>query len=124
MAFNIQLDCDNILNTIKRQSWFPYKSGNLKFQATSGKLLSPELYVIHFDSTIAPYVEALEEGSGPHNIPGAFGKPIPFGTFGRFDGKFHPGSEKHKGFIKDKCISEIVNYFTVKYRGAVVEVSK
>lgn len=39
----------------------------------------------------------VEEPTQPHNIPGAFGYPPPFGTFGRFDGKFHPGTKgKHR----------------------------
>lgn len=122
MAFNLQLDGNNILNEIKRASWFPYKSGNLKFSATSGVLLTPTTYLIHFDSTIAPYVSYLEEGTGPHDIHGAFGKSAPFGIGGRFDGKFHPGSMKHKGFIKDKCIGAIIDYFQVHYNGVTIEV--
>lgn len=33
------------------------------------------------------------EGTKPHDIPGAFGIPPPFGIGGQFDGKFHPGTK-------------------------------
>ena len=74
---------------------------------------------IHFDSSVAPYIQYLEEGTHPHNIPRAFGRPLPFGTFGRFNGKFHPGSRKHQGFIKDKAVGAIIDYITSKYEGQV-----
>ena len=108
---------DDVTFIIKRASWFPFKSGNLKFHATSGGMYNSTTYRIHFSSTVAPYVEYLEEGTGPHDIPGAFGKSIPFGIGGRFDGKFHPGSTKHKGFISEKCVETIVRYITTKYGG-------
>lgn len=104
---------------IKKQPWFPFFTGNLKYQATSGKMSGKDTYVITFDSKIAPYVAALEEGSGPHDIPGAFGRSFPFGLGGRFDGKFHPGSNKHKGFISDKSVNTIVKYICAKYNGEI-----
>ena len=109
----------NCIFLIKRQPWFPYKTGHLKFHATNGFLVHPNTYCINFNSSIAPYIEYLEEGTGPHDIPRAFGKPLPFGIGGRFDGKFHPGSTKHKGFIKDKSVNAIVNYITARYNGVV-----
>lgn len=121
MIFNLEWEGNILLNKIKSASWFPYKTGNLKFSATSGMMLTSDAYMIHFDSIVAPYIQYLEDGTNPHNIPGAFGKPYPFGIGGRFDGKFHPGSTKHKGFIKDKAVREIVNYFQMKY-DAIVEV--
>ena len=117
--FDLVLDCENIVANIKRASWFPYKTGMLKFHATKGILKNPNLYEIHFSSMIAPYVQYLEEGTKPHDIPGAFGNPPPFGCGGRFNGKFHPGSTKHKGFISEKCVNEVINYFVVKYKGMV-----
>jgi len=132
MSFNLARDCDYIVGYIKEQKWFPYKTGALKFHATSGQMISENTYRIHFDGTIAPYVGFLEEGTDPHDIPHAFGwgtlKPdrknkytgeIPFGVGGRFDGKFHPGSHKHEGFIKVKTIDTIVDYFVKKYNGEV-----
>lgn len=38
------------------------------------------------------YSLAVHEGTAPHDIPGAWGIPAPFGIGGRFDGKFHPGT--------------------------------
>lgn len=106
------------LKAIKTAPWFPYKSGNLKFNATRGEKLDDNTFVITFDSTIANYIQYLEEGTQPHDIPFAFvgkgnwkwwypykdGVPFLFGMGGRFDGKFHPGSTKHKGFISEKSV--------------------
>lgn len=106
---------------IKRQTWFPYKTGRLKFEATKGQMLDPTTFRIHFDSSVAPYIPFLEEGTDPHNIPRAFGRPLPFGTYGRFNGMFHPGSKKHVGFIREKSVNAIVSYIAAIY-GGVVEV--
>lgn len=124
---------ENCLTLIKKASFFPYKKGILRDKATNGYLVSSSTYCIHFDDTIAPYVEYLEEGTRPHDIPFAFvgkgnwkwwypykdGVPFLFGMGGRFNGKFHPGSTKHKGFIKDKCVKSIVGYICDKYGGKV-----
>lgn len=42
----------------------------------------------------------VHEGTVPHDIPGAFGIPSPFGIGGRFDGKFHPGTAPNR-FLTD-----------------------
>lgn len=119
LDFNLEQVGIEVTNRIKRASWFPYKSGNLKFNATQGSMYDDVTFRIHFDSSVAPYVQYLEEGTDAHNIPRAFGRPLPFGTFGRFNGKFHPGSKKHQGFIKDKAVGEIVNYIVSRYEGQV-----
>ena len=119
MTFDLEREGNIILMLIKRASWFPYKSGNLKFSASSGTMYDNTTYRIHFSSIIAPYVEYLEEGTSPHDIPRAFGKDLPFGIGGRFDGKFHPGSTKHKGFISHKAVNEIINYIMTKYDGSI-----
>lgn len=111
-----------MVKRIKQASWFPFRTGKLKFHATNGYMLSPTTYRIHFSSHIAPYVEYLEEGTTAHNIPKAFGRPLPFGTSGRFNGKFHPGSTKHKGFISVKCVQTVVDYIANKYNGIVEEI--
>lgn len=121
---NIQTLGEKVLFEIKSAPWFPYKTGNLKFNATSGRMISQNTYLIHFDGTIAPYVAALENGSTPHDIPGAFGRDYPFGIGGRFDGKFHPGSTKHKGFISEKCINTIIDYITTHYEGNCYDIVK
>ena len=115
--FNLEQVGIEVTTLIKRASWFPYKTGKLKFEATSGAMYNDTTFRIHFDSSIAPYVEYLEEGTEPHDIPGAFGRPLPFGIGGRFNGKFHPGSKKHQGFISQKSVGAIVNYIVTKYNG-------
>lgn len=117
--YSLEFLGDSLLEQIKKASWFPYKSGNLKFNATSGSMYNATTYRIHFSGTVAPYVEYLEEGTEPHDIPRAFGRPLPFGIGGKFDGKFHPGSKKHVGFIKDKAVNYIVGYIETFYGGEV-----
>ena len=116
---NLERIVEECVYLIKKQPWFPYLTGNLKFNATSGSMLNQDTYVIKFDSKIAPYVAALEEGSKPHDIPGAFGRSFPFGLGGKFDGKFHPGSDKHKGFISNDSVNSIVKYICSRYNGAI-----
>ena len=117
MAFSLERDGDIITTKIKEASWFPFKSGHLRNDATEGRIWKKGVYRIHFDSKVAPYIPYLEEGTGPHDIPKAFGRPLPFGIGGRFNGKFHPGSTKHKGFISNKSVQTVIDYFVQKYKG-------
>ena len=119
MIFPLEQVGNRVTELIKSSSWFPYKSGRLKYHATSGQMYLWNVYRIHFSSAVAPYVEYLEEGTSPHDIPRAFGKPLPFGIGGRFDGKFHPGSTKHKGFISNKSVNAIVDFISTRYQGQV-----
>lgn len=114
---NLEQIGENCLERIKRASWFPVRSGWLRNHATMGGMITKDTYCITFDSQIAPYIPFLEEGTKPHDIPGAFGKEFPFGIGGRFDGKFHPGSTKHKGFISNKSVNAIIDYIKTKYNG-------
>lgn len=120
-GFNLERLGDQVTRLIKQASWFPYKTGKLKFEATSGRMYDDVTFRIHFDGSVAPYIQYLEEGTDPHDIPRAFGRPLPFGIGGRFNGKFHPGSRKHQGFISEKSVRTIVNYISMSY-GGVVEV--
>lgn len=113
------------LRDIKGSRWFPVRSGKLRDQATYGQKINENAYTIVFDSSVANYIEFLQEGTKEHDIPFAFvgkgnwvwwypyGDGVPFlmGMGGRFNGKFHPGSQKHKHFISNKavwhCIREI-----------------
>lgn len=42
----------------------------------------------------------VHNGTEPHDIPGAWGHPLPFGIGGRFAGKFHPGTGPNR-FLSD-----------------------
>ena len=124
MMFNLEHEGNEILMMIKNASFFPYKSGNLKFHATSGAMYDATTYHIHFDSTIAPYIVDLEEGTGPHDIFPKTRKSLKFEVDGKpvFARKVrHPGSTKHKDFIKRDCVNAIVDYISGKYSGLVVE---
>lgn len=131
---DLRYDGNEILRNIKSAYFFPYKTGHLRDDATSGDMFNSTTYLIKFDGDVAPYIEYLEEGTKPHDIPFAFigkgnwkwwypfgdGVPFLFGMGGRFNGKFHPGSTKHKNFIKDKTIDMILMYFITKYKGEVI----
>ena len=106
---------------IKKSLFFPYDTGNLKFNATSGELTQKDTYRIKFDLTRAPYIPYLQYGTDAHNIPRAFGRNLPFGIGGRFNGKFHPGSRKHEGFI-DKLVEESARYIATKYKGELQKI--
>lgn len=108
MAVNLQMLGDNCLMRIKRASWFPYKTGKLKFHATSGSLVDPYTYKIHFSGTIAPYIEYLEKGTQPSFRISKNGNMF-----------YHSGSGKHVGFISNKCVHSIVNYIAARYKGTV-----
>lgn len=116
---NLFNDGNEIVAMIKSSTFFPFKSGNLKWHATGGRMVTDRTYQIRFDGSVAPYIQYLEEGTNPHDIPGAFGRPLPFGYGGRFDGYFHPGSTKHAGFISRKAIEAILSYYKFKYNAEV-----
>lgn len=120
------------LQAIRSSAWFPLKTGNLRDNATYQRpvpsLIGVSASSIVFDESVAPYIPFLEHGTKPHDIPGAFGRPLPFGIGGRYTsthtirdpegyierlsvterlykvkrGYFHPGSVKHVGFIADR----------------------
>ena len=117
--FDLRTDGYNCLKMIKGASFFPVDTGWLKNHATSGKMMTSDTFVIKFDGSVAPYIRYLEEGTTAHDIPGAFGRPLPFGIGGRFNGYFHPGSTKHYHFISQKTIDAILMYFVGKYNGEV-----
>ena len=123
---NLERIGEDAVNLIKRAAWFPFHRGHLRNDATGGEMIGSSTYMIKFDGDVAPYIEVLEEGSRPHDILGAFiGKEKamkmtpPFGVGGQFDGKFHPGSMKHVGFIKDKSVKTIIKFICEECNGVV-----
>lgn len=104
LASSLTADC---LTAIRASAWFPVKTGRLRdsgtYQAPMPSVMGASASAIVFDESVCPYIPYLEYGTSPHDIPGAFGYPLPFGIGGAFDGFFHPGSVKHKGFIEDKA---------------------
>ena len=127
---DLRYDGNDVLRTIKSATYFPYKTGHLRDDATWGDMINNKTFLIKFDSDIAPYIQYLEEGTTAHDIFNAFGFALgnnpkgiiiseTFGYGGRFNGFFHPGSTKHYHFIQDKVIDTILMYFVVKYNGEV-----
>ena len=131
---DLRYDGNDVLRTIKSAAYFPYKTGHLRDDATSGDMINSNTYLIKFNGGSlpegAPYLQFLEEGTDPHDIFNAFGFALgnnpkgiiiseTFGYGGRFNGFFHPGSTKHYHFIQDKVIDTILMYFVVKYNGEV-----
>lgn len=103
----------------------PFDTGRLRNQATNGRFYGNQDFTIWVSVAVAPYAPSLEDGSRPHDIPHAFGEPLPFGIGGRFDGKFHPGSKKHMGFISDPNRSDsfvgyALSYFRTHYDAIVL----
>ncbi len=123
-------DAIKINSAIKSDRRLPYDTGNLRnhiITQVKGSFKTQEI-VINIASNKVPYVKYLEEGTAPHNIPHAFGygsiyedkpnpytKQTPYGVGGRFNGKFHPGSTKHKGFIETILIYNCLNYYVHNY---------
>lgn len=106
---SIRIDMSNCGKAFKGSSIFPYDTGNLKkythyFRTQDG-------YCIKINSVYAPYAEALENGSKPHDIPNSFGRGYNYGIGGRFDGYFHPGSTKHMNFIEQLIETTIIPYY-------------
>ncbi len=120
--FNLEQVGIEVTELIKRASWFPYRTGNLKFNATQGAMYDAQTFRIHFDSSVAPYVQYLEEGTDPHVILPKKGKFLVFTVNGKkvFARKVnHPGSRKHQGFISEKSVDAIVDYIVKRFEGQV-----
>lgn len=128
-AYNVAYEC---MMTIKQQMWFPFRTGNLKYSGLNiMQGTDTNKATIYFDGDRVPYLDYLEYGTKPHNIPNAFGFGEDFGTYGRYDLErnrhafmsedlfFHSGSKKHKGFISSKSVNACVKYICWKYKGQV-----
>ena len=120
-----------------KQGFFPYRTGNLRNWTKAERMSDTmkngvvwECVRIHFNGEEVPYLDFLEHGTEPHNIPHAFGfgtiypdrvnpytHKIPFGVGGRFNGMFHPGSHKHDGFISEKCVQFVIKEICREYNG-------
>lgn len=58
-------------------------------------------------STDDPVGPNVEWTTRPHDIPNAFGFGDAFGLGGRFDGKFHPGTQGHHMFSRAAAALEV-----------------
>lgn len=127
-AFDLKRDCDEIVAQVKSASWFPFKTGNLKNNATSGTSIDDKTYLIKFDGQIAPYIKQLEEGrtrkkyistqSISRTVRG-IGVPFHYDASGVQSSSAAFKVGKHIGFISDKTISLILDYFVIKYKGEI-----
>lgn len=58
------------INSLRQQSFVPYDTGNLKFNAIKGMWINENLYRIYIDEEVAPYVfytqEKWEKGTNPN----------------------------------------------------------
>lgn len=89
--------CHNVIRSIAPNGT-PVRTGALR-RSIKDKPVQTNSYRVTWTKKYGLF---LDTGTKPHNIPHAFGRPLPFGTFGRFDGKFHPGSKVHMGFVSGK----------------------
>ncbi len=69
----------------------PVKTGRLKNSLYGVTDIEAASFVMTFADTEPYFPWVVFEGTAPHDIPGAFGRPAPFGVGGRFGGLFHPG---------------------------------
>ena len=98
-----------VLDNIRESSWFPFKTGNLKWRAT---YIVPQKngFDIVFSLKKAFYIDFLEYGTKPHLIPNAFGRGITV---------MHPGSRKHVGFIRVKSVNSTIQSI-IQYTGGKI----
>lgn len=95
------------VSALRNSAWFPYDTGNLKYNATYGDmhLSSFGVGIIKFDTTRAPYIFFLENGTG------LYGK---YKSVWQRDFKYKSaimlGSGKHKDFISDKSVNAVIDY--------------
>jgi len=110
--------CKEVRKQIKKPAFkggcMPFLTGNLRSH-TTGRASANKSFAISISGV--EYAEYLEGGTRPHNIPNAFGRGFNYGLAGRFNGKFHPGSAKWKGFISDpkranSFLNTIITAFT------------
>jgi len=92
------------LEAIRNNPRFPYKTGNLKYNATYPKY-GENYFSIVFDKTIAPYIDFLEGGTTER-------------TYTRKDGLsiFTHGSKSHVGFISIDATNDVINYLAVQFK--------
>jgi len=95
------------LQAVRSNPTFPYKTGNLKYNATYPKS-GENFFSIVFDKTIAPYIDFLEKG-------------VPAQVYTRKDGKsvFTRGSMKHVGFISVRATNDVITYLATEFKARV-----
>ena len=124
--FSLGRECNQVVFVAKGQKWFPKKTGAFKNDFKSRKVgdntfelgwkngkISGRKFLEY--SELAGY---LDDGTQPHNIPMAFGRALPFGMSGRFDGNFHPGSRKHEYFFDGEMLHFVLKYFISRFGGS------
>lgn len=99
----------DLIKDLQNQSFIPYRTGNLKYNAIKPIVTNAEVGIL-FSGDIAPYIDFLEYGTGPHIILNGFGKGIRIN---------HPGSIKHKDFISVKSVNRVTSQLALKYNGRV-----
>jgi hypothetical protein len=129
-TLNITQDANIIGSAIKGDPRLPYKKGKLQrnIKTKVKSYYKTKEIKVNLNGDRVPYAKFLEEGTAPHDIPHAFGygsiyppKPNPYthqepyGVGGRFNGKWHPGSTKHKGFIETIFIYNCLSYYVHNY---------
>lgn len=98
---------EGVLSKIRSNPKFPFDTGHLKWDATY-MMPTNKGFEIIFDGQIAPYIDFLEYGTGPHKILNGFGRGITI---------FHPGSTKHVGFISNRAVDDACEFLCGKLNG-------
>lgn len=68
------------INALRQQTFVPYDTGNLKFNAIKGIWISETTYRIYIDESVAPYMKFTQEawGKGKNPNEGWFDKAVEF----------------------------------------------
>ncbi|NCA95552.1 MAG: hypothetical protein EOM74_01080 [Methanomicrobia archaeon] len=82
------------MERVRQNARFPYKTGNLKFNATYLKFVGENEFRIVFDTTIAPYIPFLEYGT--------------------------VRSKKHVNFISERATNDVIAYLAEQFKSPVV----
>lgn len=83
------------INSLRQQTFVPYDTGNLKFNAIKGMWITPTDYRIYVDETVAPYVYFTQE-------------------------KWSKGINPNQGWI-EKAVNYIVYYITRRLGGYIAK---
>lgn len=91
------------LRAIRANPLFPFKTGNLKWNATYATA-GENRFAIVFDTTIAPYIPYLDKGVEPQIYFRKDGMPV-----------FTNGSVKHRGFIRWAATNDVIEYLAKQF---------
>lgn len=92
------------LERVKGNPTYPYKTGNLKNNATKISFIGESVFIIYVDKIIAPYVKYLEYGTESGEYTDKKGNK-----------RFFRGQSKHVGFLSVRATNDIIQYLSEQF---------